>query len=510
MTRALPAKPTVDKENPLWCPKISSKKFLSHIAREVDAVASPNDSCPTFAMKLSRGLRDITNDSDTLEARETTERPIKKARKAAIAQETTLRPKKHLQRFSVVPRPLRAAKVSSNPVPWRPSFAPDLTRARRTSSYSDARTDSEADSSHEDLLLGRTNRIKSTDTYDSASFILSDRAEALTISANAFQTSEASVPEGPRRRQPLLGRSQQTHRARESDGFSVPEGDGDIISLVKQLDAMFRGSRLEQRLSAIRPTTHQEIIDYLSEQGLLTRRSLSLFRGTHIGHISMTESLDTAEGLNEGAQDALKVFGQCSPFVSLTTLDLSGAPLPKAAVKLLVSLPALTELFLDNTEIDDSCVFPLTALRSPLRNLTLSENPGITDAALVALPFLEHLTSTDLTETSVTISGLRDFAHALDEKKREFSLRIPADCWEYMNDLESQYCVDYEVKFPIISQPSQCHGLTLTSIKQNLKIHSAVNKDISLRGGEAQLRSRLEEILTTREGDLRLQKYLES
>ncbi|KAG9037658.1 hypothetical protein FS837_001402 [Tulasnella sp. UAMH 9824] len=487
MTRVLPVKPLVDESNPLWCPKFPSRKFLSHIAREHDA-ASSND-CPTFAMKLSRALRDITNDSDALEASATEVKPSKETQKAPEPQEKTLRPVKQLRGGARVPHPLKppAAEISANPVPWRPSFprniAPHLKRKLTTPAV-DAVADSEAESNY-DELLGPSKRIRSTDTYDSASFMLSDRAEALTLSVEAFQTSDISIPEGLEHR--AHGRGMQKKRE-IVPANSAPEATPDVENLVRQLDAMFRGVRLGQRLYALQPTTHQEIVNYLSEQGLLTRRSLSLFRGAPVDNITMTDSLDIVQGLNEGGRDALEVFGQPSHFLSLAILDLSGAPLPKYAIKFLVSLPALTELFLDYTDIDDS---------------------SITDASLVALAFLEHLYSTDLRETSVAMPGLRRFALALHEQGREFALYAPARCCEYMNSLDSQYCVEYEVKFPIIAQPGLCNGLSLASIKQNLKIHSAVNKGISLRGGEAQLRAKLQDILTTREGDLRLRKYLE-
>ncbi|KIO32523.1 hypothetical protein M407DRAFT_18575 [Tulasnella calospora MUT 4182] len=504
MTRLLPVKPLVDEANPFWCPKIPSKKFLSHIARENDA-ASSND--PTFAMKLSKALRDITNDSDAPEVFGTDTKPFKEPRKF-------LRPVKQPRGGATVPHPLKppAAGLSTNPVPWRPSFprnlAPHLKRKLMTPPH-DVVADSEAESNY-DELCGPSKRIRSTDTYDSSSFMLSDRAEALTLSADAFQTSEISIPEGLelKTRQPGLRREKRSVE-QPSLNSVLETTTPDVNHLVRQLDAMFRGARLGERLSALQPTTHQEVVNYLSEQGLLTHRSLSLFRGAQIDNITMTESLDTVQGLNEGGRDALEVFGQRSDFLSLTILNLRGAPLPKYAIKFIVSLPALTGLYLDHTEIDDSCVFPLTALQSPLRSLTLSGNPSITDASLVALTFLEHLCLTDLAGTSVTMPGLRRFALALYEQRRELVLHAPVGCREYMHSLNSQYCVDYEVKFPIIAQPSQCHGLSLASIKQNLKIHSAVNKDISLRGSEAQLRSRLEDILTTREGDLRLRNYFE-
>ncbi|KAG8953572.1 hypothetical protein FRC00_006231, partial [Tulasnella sp. 408] len=365
MIRLLPVKPLVDEANPLWCPQVPSKKFLSHIARENDA-ASPNN-CLTFAMKLSRGLRDITNDSDALEASAPDVKPFKETRKAPEPQEKTLRPVKQPRGGARVPHPLKppAAGISANPVPWRPSFprnlAPNLKR-KLTTPPDDAVADSAAESTF-DELLGPSKRIRSTDTYDSASFILSDRGEALTLSVDAFQTSDISIPEGLEHR--AYGPGMQKKRSAKHPNEIIPANTAsetipDVDHLVRQLDAMFRGIRLGQRLYALQPTTHQELVNYLSEQGLLTRRSLSLFRGAQVDNITMTESLDTVQGLNEGGRDALEgnnileVFGQRNDFLSLAKLDLSGAPLPRYAIKFLVALPALTELFLDYTDIDDS------------------------------------------------------------------------------------------------------------------------------------------------------------
>lgn len=177
--------------------------FLSHIARENDA-ASEKENCTTFALKLSKGLRDITNDSDAPEAHETDAKTFREPRKSFAAQEKTLRPIKQRPAKSMVPHPLKppAAKVSADPVPWRPSFPRNLAPHRKrklATPREETPTDSDAESNHDDLL-GPSKRIRSTDSYDSSSFMLSDRAEALKLSADAFQTSEISIPEdlGPK------------------------------------------------------------------------------------------------------------------------------------------------------------------------------------------------------------------------------------------------------------------------------------------------------------------------
>ncbi len=97
--------------------------------------------------------------------------------------------------------------------------------------------------------------------------------------------------------------------------------------MLKQLDRLYSGSRLEKRLASTHPRSHQDILNYLAEEGkdseaggyrndrsihlasfagLVNRQSLNILRDTEIIHLSLCESLDTADGLNLGGRDSLK------------------------------------------------------------------------------------------------------------------------------------------------------------------------------------------------------------
>lgn len=68
--------------------------------------------------------------------------------------------------------------------------------------------------------------------------------------------------------------------------------------------------------------------------------------------------------------------------------------------------------------------------------------------------------------------------------------------------------LDADPIFPIITSASQCQGLSVTSLKKNLKMHATVNPSIKLTGTQDELCSRLAEILIARQADMQVQLLL--
>ena len=75
-------------------------------------------------------------------------------------------------------------------------------------------------------------------------------------------------------------------------------------------------------------------------------------------------------------------------------------------------------------------------------------------------------------------------------------------------DLQTHYAAGVEAIFPIIRNPSLCDGLSLPSLKKNLKLHAEANPSISLSGNQEELRERLRNVLVTMEADAHVQKLL--
>jgi len=90
----------------------------------------------------------------------------------------------------------------------------------------------------------------------------------------------------------------------------------------------------------------------------------------------------------------------------LTTLHLSYTPLGGGSLAGLADLPALVELDLDRTQLSDNQVNSLLGLKH-LRILKVSYNKGITDVSIGHFLKFKELQKLDLTDTSVTIAGLR-------------------------------------------------------------------------------------------------------
>jgi len=90
----------------------------------------------------------------------------------------------------------------------------------------------------------------------------------------------------------------------------------------------------------------------------------------------------------------------------LTTLHLSYTPLGGGSLAALASLPALVEVELDRCQLTDSQINSLLGVKH-LRILKVSFNKGITDVSIGHILKFKELQKLDLTDTSVSIGGLK-------------------------------------------------------------------------------------------------------
>ncbi len=110
------------------------------------------------------------------------------------------------------------------------------------------------------------------------------------------------------------------------------------------------------------------------------------------------------------------------PLKGLTDLKISVAGTGYVSgpdLQVLPELPGLTELELFGTRLTDEMIAPVGRIRG-LRQLSLRENPGVTDAGLDHLAPLQTLRRLDVSSTMVTAAGAKKLAMALPECRIEY------------------------------------------------------------------------------------------
>ncbi|KAG9012093.1 hypothetical protein FRB94_011788 [Tulasnella sp. JGI-2019a] len=489
----LPIQPIIDQENPLYCSPANPAHPLAQ------SPAYMNE----FTFKLSQVIYDrgkVHRSGSTVGSRRRINfgRPIRTSR--------------------VMQGPIKNGSRTLNPVPWRPSFAPDFSQKRKRSPFVDPSgtgstygTETSMVDEESDLLHGSVKRVKSDGSHDSSSFILSERADYLAIPAEAFESSQPSANgDGLRIQQHHKRHVRVPQLTLDESSCADNPDDNNVASFIEQLDSMFAGSRLRERISHLKPENHQDLVDILSHFGLLNLASLILLRGVEIKTISLTESMKEVNGLNEGGRDVLHAFTLPDSFTSLTSLNMNNAPLRFSQVRDIVSLPNLKILCLDNTGVGDPWIFVLTAMRSTLHELHIMNNDQITDECVPAFAYIGHLQMLDIRGTAISIHGLRRLAQDfVDEIGSKLSVEFPDACAKYISSRHTQYEADLEPIFPIVERVSQCEGLSISSLKKNLKIHSTANPAIKLTGNQAELCDRLKDILRIREADMKVMRLLD-
>jgi hypothetical protein len=163
-------------------------------------------------------------------------------------------------------------------------------------------------------------------------------------------------------------------------------------------------------------------------------------------------------------------------------------------------------------------VFLLTSLKYSLRSLSVADNPRITEDAVPALILLSKLSFLSILDTSIGMPGLRRIADVIEKEQRIMDVEIPEICEIYLlsrysshrtrfssdhclcKDIHKRYLLD--IKPPLVSASSLCRELSAAALRRNLAAHAECNKDIVATGTKAEMKERLESILTVREMDL--------
>jgi hypothetical protein len=126
----------------------------------------------------------------------------------------------------------------------------------------------------------------------------------------------------------------------------------DIDHLVQQLVLVLPGIRLEERLRALVPLTPQKIMDFLVNNGHLNVATLDILRFSDVERVSFPRSFFNREnGLNLGGNEIYSVFGKPDVFRSLSRISFSGIRLLDSDIIHFHHLPRLSTLLLDETGI---------------------------------------------------------------------------------------------------------------------------------------------------------------
>ncbi|KDQ25414.1 hypothetical protein PLEOSDRAFT_1106343 [Pleurotus ostreatus PC15] len=280
-------------------------------------------------------------------------------------------------------------------------------------------------------------------------------------------------------------------------GTETPRG---IKSFIEHLDSLMPGIRLKDRIYALSELSHQGILDFLGNHGLLTYRILDTFRMSEIRFLSLDKSLARENGLNLGSYDTLSVLGKPDAFLFLSELSLNGAQLRDIDILNVHHLPRLSSLFLEETGVGNETIFHLTALKRTLAFLSLSRNPAIDDDSVPALLVLTKLEYLCLVGTGVRMPGLRRFANAIWEDDRTIRIDCPAECEKYISRVHTKYLTCPAP--PLVVAPEVCGQLSAGALKRNLAAHAIANPTIFAGGNKQEMMIRLKDILEMRRSDL--------
>ncbi|KAI3605653.1 hypothetical protein WG66_011992 [Moniliophthora roreri] len=287
-------------------------------------------------------------------------------------------------------------------------------------------------------------------------------------------------------------------------GTETPRG---YKLLLDRLDVMMPGIRLKERLSTgyensllvpfghgndigngrwnwnryattrtgsrVRDCSHQGVVDFLGEEGLLNERVMEMFRTSEIKRLDMASSLADEDGLNIGGYDIIKVFSKPNSFLFLLEISFNGTRVRDMDLLHILRLPRLKRLCLDNTGIGNEAIYHLTALQHTLCSLSLAHNPGITDDAVPALVLLSKLGFLCLVGTSIGMVGLRRLAVVVGKEGRAVDVEIPESCELYIVNLESSARYVLYPQPPLISSPLLCMHLSIGALQRNLEAHFA-------------------------------------
>ncbi|KAH9948596.1 hypothetical protein B0H21DRAFT_230902 [Amylocystis lapponica] len=473
--------PTIDDENPLYCPSLSAAAFLEMVHQNLGsgpiAASTPHGQLPSFTKLLDHSL----DEQDILDL---LYRPLSGSEGSNSFSSSRSIPA--WERST----PLRARERQVTP-----HSPPELRIKRKREPSPDSFSD----------LLGVPRHGRSFVAEDST-FYLSAKADKLRYFAGG---ADAFSPYDRRLRGRYLGQLTWGEMERkivdlEDELYGPPVGTESprgVDVLVTRLDELLPGTRLRDRLYALGVLSHQHIADFLARDGHLSARVLNMLRMSEIAKLDLTASITDEDGLNIAARDLLHVFAKPNSFVFLAEISLSGAQLDDFDLTSIHHLPRLACLWISNTGIGNEAIYHLVALKRTLVELDIALNPRIDDDVIPALLALSKLEFLSLFDTGVRMPGLRRLAQSLRaQKKTDFDIEVPRECEQYIDTLHRKYML--HPRPPLIVDPDACAQLSTAALRRNLEEHAAFNADILAEGSQKEMVVRLEHILRLRESDL--------
>ncbi|GLB44753.1 putative MINDY deubiquitinase [Lyophyllum shimeji] len=497
------AVPSVDEDNPLYCPSVSAASYLQSLRHQLHRTKKSggknrrnNRLLQSFARVLQNALLPDAYDSSEAETH----------------GKTVFIPNFNADGRSRTPSTSSEdapPNYSAYPIPaWELEHERDFWNAvkgnlvgyggpahlkRKRGSFSD--------------IQGPPKYARSIQSVHDTSFDVTVKHEKLSYSGGPGTPVETKAVASPRELDfaDKDGKSSDlAQRVRDLEdrlyghpiGTESPRG---IHSLIERLDRILPGIRLKERLSQQSRLSHQSIVDFLGNNGYLNARVLSVFRTSEVHWITLTDSLSDANGLNLCA-DILPTFSQPNSFLFLSELSLRDIAIQDFDMIYIQHLPKLSTLLLDNTAISNEAIFLLVPLKRSLTQLSIGSNPGIDDDAVPALLLLSKLSFLSILDTSIYMPGLRRLARTIYYEDRIIDIEIPSSCEEYVDDMHNKYALD--PRPPLVTDPEVCALLSAAALQRNLAAHAAINPGIVAAGGKAEMAERLRALLEMRRMDL--------
>lgn len=482
----LPAAPSIDVQNPLYCPSVPATSFLNALRTQLNRPIRPSQK-NSHRKGRRRGSR-----FDPKVVVYSFTRLLGKV----LLQDDSSPSATHSQHykdpgFIQLPWDISGSSLSKD-------TQPRSSRKRRLSD------------SFPEILHGPAKHAKSLITFptsDDSSTGDDELATFLPLDLNRTWDSDLS----PVKTQDLAAKpevsveEQLVDRIRMLEDFLYgppigPESPRGLGILIDRLDTLLPGIRLKVRLGALRDKSHQGIADYMGEHGLLNSRVISILRTSEIRRLSLGDSLADEDGLNIDGRDVFSVFSKPNSFLFLSFLSLSGTLVHDFDLVHIQHLPRLSTVLLNNTGIGNEAVYIITSLKRTLTHLSVATNPDIDNDAIPALLLLSRLSFLSIQDTSIDMPGLRRLAEVINHERRIIDIEIPGACEHYIDNLHEKYLLD--IQPPLIHRASLCSQLSAAALKRNLLAHAMCNPTILAAGTKAEMKERLEGILKVREMDI--------
>ncbi|KAJ7698980.1 hypothetical protein B0H17DRAFT_317089 [Mycena rosella] len=471
--------PTIDENNPLYCPAVTASSYLSSLRRQAHRRNSRAQSQSENDKKLSSFARILDK-----ALQEGEREPLREL--SQLDDESTL-PSSYTLRENLsisVERRTTVQKTSRQPL------------KRKRSSFSD--------------LGGPPKYARSIESVHDSSFDVTTRRERIQYFPQKPQYSPFVLPKKPAAKPTLTDDLKAKVRGLEDQLYGPPigtESPRGIKPLIQRLDALMPGIRLQERLSKLPELSHQTIADFLGENGLLNVRVVTILRTSEIWRLAMAESMGDEDGLNLAGQGLLPVFSKPNSFLFLSELSFSGTRVQDFDLVHIHHLPRLVTLLLNNTGIGNEAVYHIVALKRSLLQLSIATNPHIDDDAVPALLLLSKLSFLTILDTSVDMPGLRRLAQVIFNDNRVIDIEIPSACEHYVDNMAAHYLVDPAP--PLLDNAALVPDLSAAALKRNLAAHAARNPGIVAGGTKPEMVARLRCILETRTMDLLVRQMIQ-